>query len=154
MTTVAFAVHGIPAPQGSKRIFRGRLVEASKKLPAWREVVAYTALIHRPPQPLDGPLYVFMVFTMPRPMSTPKRHTQPDKRPDLSKLLRSTEDSLTTARVWADDARVVEYRRAAKVWAGYDKWGLNQPGVLIAVSDDPDADLAVAALGVVCPMVA
>ena len=41
--TVTFTVLGRPAPQGSKTIMRGRLVESSKYLPAWRKAVAEAA---------------------------------------------------------------------------------------------------------------
>ena len=84
--------------------------------------------------PLDGPLVVSMVFTMPKPASAPKRRTTwPDKKPDLSKLVRSTEDALTDAGLWVDDARVVEYSRLAKVFPGEDPQALASPGVRITV---------------------
>ena len=53
--------------------------------------------------------------------------------PDLSKLLRSTEDALTDAGLWADDARVVEYERLAKVYPGEDPEALPVPGVRIEI---------------------
>jgi Holliday junction resolvase RusA-like endonuclease len=75
-----------------------------------------------------------MVFTMPKPLSAPKtRRTWPMRTPDLSKLLRSTEDALTTAGIWRDDARVVEYGRAAKVFPGEDPEALEAPGVRIVL---------------------
>jgi hypothetical protein len=81
---------------------------------------------------LDGPLAVFMVFTMKRPTSARKADFAPYKTPDLSKLCRSTEDACTEAGLWADDARVSEYVRLAKVWTGYDDDALETPGVLVA----------------------
>jgi len=37
---IAFEVFGIPTPQGSKNVYRGRLVEAqSAKLKIWRQEV-------------------------------------------------------------------------------------------------------------------
>ncbi len=39
----------------------------------------------------------------------------PYRIPDLSKLLRGIEDAITEAGLWADDARVAEYVRLAKV---------------------------------------
>lgn len=84
--------------------------------------------------PLDGPVRVRMVFTMRKPAAAPKRRrTWPVKQPDLSKLARAAEDSLTTAGVWRDDALVVEYARLAKVYPGEDPEALPVPGVLIQV---------------------
>ena len=55
------------------------------------------------------------------------------RRPDLSKLARSTEDALSDAGLIADDARIVEYERLAKVFPGEDPDALEAPGVLIVV---------------------
>ena len=43
---------------------------------------------------------------------------RPASAPDLSKLLRSTEDALTQAGAWKDDARVVEYKALTKHFVG------------------------------------
>jgi crossover junction endodeoxyribonuclease RusA len=60
---------------------------------------------------------------------------QPMSAPDLSKLARATEDALTDAGVWTDDARVSEYLRLAKVWCGSDPGALPVPGVRIEVRE-------------------
>ncbi len=140
-----------PAPQGSKKGFvnprtgRVQLKEMSDYVDAWRESVrkdAYRARAGRPT--LDEPLHVAMVFTKLRPKShyrtgknshllRPDAPIQPPSAPDLSKLLRSTEDALTAAGVWRDDALVVEYRRAAKVYACEDVDALDVPGVVIRI---------------------
>lgn len=141
--TVSIIVYGSPAPQGSKRhVGRGMMVESSKAVKPWREAVKTAALDAmagdgvQPALPaLDGPLSVRMVFTVRKPASAPKtRRTWPARTPDLSKLIRATEDALTEAGVWADDARVVEYGRAAKVFPGEDREALHIPGVRIVVS--------------------
>lgn len=156
---LTIVVYGQPAPQGSKRhVGNGRMVESSKAVKPWRADVrdaaerlvrcgcgctdACGALARG--YPLDGPLVVRMVFTAARPkshyrtgrnahllaVSAPAR---PATTPDLSKLARSTEDALTTAGVWADDARVVEYERLAKVYAREDPEALDAPGVRITI---------------------
>ena len=66
-----------------------------------------------------------------------RRRTHPCRTPDLSKLARSTEDALTTAGLWRDDARVVEYTRLAKVYPGEDPESLSSPGVRIVVEPLP-----------------
>lgn len=137
MTAVGFWVVGTPAPQGSKsHVGHGVMVESSKAVKPWRQDVVAAALTVRPETPLDGPLFVHMAFTLARPKSATKARTAPSGRPDLSKLIRSTEDAVTTAGIWADDARVVEYTRAAKVWWGYDPDALPVTGALVVVTDD------------------
>jgi Holliday junction resolvase RusA-like endonuclease len=130
---LTITVHGLPAPQGSKRhVGRGVMVESSKAVKPWRQDVKYAALAATAAIPgwaaLDGPLAASMVFTFARRKghyrtgrnahllrdSAPAR---PAVYPDLSKIARSTEDALTGI-VWADDARVVEYARLAKYYAG------------------------------------
>lgn len=106
---VTFWVSGLPAPQGSKRhVGHGVMVESSKRCPQWRAVVTHAAGIERRnlPRTLDGPIRLDVEFHMPRP-KRPKA-LRPDRMPDLSKLIRSTEDAITDADLWADDARVVD----------------------------------------------
>lgn len=145
---------------GTSKAGRGILVESSDKVKPWREAVVWAARHaiqqhafrmrdlaagadtlclpgdgdHVHPLPLDGALYACMVFTLPKPKSAPKRRTTyANKKPDLSKLARSTEDALSDAGVWADDARVVEYLRLAKVFPGEDMDALDVPGCRIAI---------------------
>lgn len=137
---IEITVYGTPAPQGSKKFVgmvngHGMMVESSKKVKPWRQDVKAAAIVARNGTPtLDGPLIVRMVFTIPKPLSAPKRkRTYPDKKPDLSKLVRSTEDALTDAGLWRDDARVCEYVRVAKVYPNEDPESLDSPGVRITI---------------------
>jgi Holliday junction resolvase RusA-like endonuclease len=140
---IEIVVAGSPAPQGSKRhVGGGRMVESSKHLKPWRDAVRADALLVRNSLsaaygrwvPLDEPLIVDLVFTVPKPASAPKRRrTWPMRMPDLSKLCRSTEDALTDAGIWRDDARVVEYGRLAKVYPGEDRDALDTPGAVIRI---------------------
>jgi hypothetical protein len=150
-TGVIITAYGIPASQGSKRFVgvrggRGIMVESSKKLPSWRQAVRDAALARircrcrpdcpdlLPGFPLDRPLFAGMVFTLPKPTTAPKRRrTWPQRMPDLSKLLRATEDPLTEVGVWRDDARVVEYRHLAKTYPGEHPDALTVPGVIIRI---------------------
>ncbi|MFJ8345106.1 RusA family crossover junction endodeoxyribonuclease [Streptomyces sp. NPDC094153] len=146
---VSFTVYGLPAPQGSKRhVGNGVMIESSKKVKPWRQDVKQAALdtVQQMPgwTPLDGPLVASMVFTFARPKghyrtgrnahllrdSAPAR---PHGMPDLSKILRSTEDALKGV-VWADDARVVGYARLGKFYAETDVPDvLSMPGCVIRV---------------------
>ena len=145
MTTrpIVITVPGRPAPQGSKRAFavRGKggvptgrvaVIESSHdRVKSWRAAVidAVTGL-GDPGWPLEGPLKLGLVFALPRPKGhyrTGKNASQlrdsaprfPAGMPDLSKLLRATEDALTDAGVWRDDSQVVAYSRLEKVYAGH-----------------------------------
>ncbi len=123
-----FFVAGLPAPGGSKKAFNWRakdgrsgtsIVDAGGvKNKNWRAAVSYTAreamIATGHKEPFKGPLYLSIVFTLPRPAGHFGKHGNllhsaaawPLKRPDATKLLRSTEDALTNI-VWIDDALVV-----------------------------------------------
>ncbi|MEU8723560.1 RusA family crossover junction endodeoxyribonuclease [Streptomyces antimycoticus] len=150
---ITITVHGAPAPQGSKRhVGGGVMIESSKKVKPWRQDVKAAARevieARADWQPLDGPLAAAMVFTVRhRPAGKPTWWPtglrwsktlmwRPASTPDLSKLLRATEDALTDAGLWKDDARVVEYRRLAKYYADDATGGLDVldgPGCVIRV---------------------
>ena len=161
---ITIAVWGNPAPQGSKRhVGNGVMVESSKAVKPWRQDVVAAAKQQMAScaaiswsdtgkgyEPFDGPLRVWMVFTFRRPKShyrtgrnahllRDNAPVAPSTIPDLSKICRATEDALTTAGVWADDARVAEYARLAKVWCAdynataHDKLALDSPGCLIVI---------------------
>jgi Holliday junction resolvase RusA-like endonuclease len=72
---------------------RGRLVEANKKLPAWRKAS-------------EEPLEVLITFYLARPKTVKRKHAS--VKPDIDKLIRGTLDPLTQAGVIKDDALVVE----------------------------------------------
>jgi crossover junction endodeoxyribonuclease RusA len=138
---VEIRVYGSPAPQGSKRFLglkggKGIMVESSKAVKPWREAVKQAALeaMQSRSGAVQGALVVEMVFTVLKPKSAPKnRQTWPDRKPDLSKLIRSTEDALSDAGVWEDDARVVEYRMVSKVYPNEGPGALHIPGAVIRV---------------------
>lgn len=101
-----FEVYGVPIPQGSKNVYRGRLVEAQgAKLKIWREEVKTAAANHYTAEPLEGPIRLEVTFWMPRP-KTVKRDL-PTVPPDADKLLRGCNDALT-GTIFVDDAQVVD----------------------------------------------
>lgn len=140
--SIRIVVYGSPAPQGSKSFMglakngRAILAESSKKVRPWRQDVKLAAEQLRSElglQVLDEPLLVRMTFTLPKPLSAPKRQVVfPSKLPDLSKLVRSTEDALTDAGIWRDDARVIECT-AAKRYPGEGVDALDTPGCVIEI---------------------
>lgn len=72
------------------------------------------AIVSRPVIfPLDEPLALSLVFGLARPKA-PKFPSAPASKPDLDNLEKAVKDGLTLARVWVDDARVVESAKAKR----------------------------------------
>lgn len=116
-------VAGIPAPQGSKRhVGGGRMIEMSRAVGPWREAVrAETQRAMRQRPPITGPVYVLIVFGLPRPKSLPRSQAHPVKRPDVDKLARAVLDGLTSGGAFADDSQVIYLqaeKRFATTWTG------------------------------------
>lgn len=117
--TISFFVEGVPKPGGSKTGFWNRkanrviMAPACKGTKAWMDAVAIEAQT-KGSKPFDGPVKLSIVFVMPRPKCHFKKDgslksNAPDwhvKTPDLTKLVRSTEDALKGI-CWRDDCQVV-----------------------------------------------
>lgn len=115
---LTFRINGTAIPQGSKSLFRGRMVDANPKLKGWRATAAAAArdaVAGR--DPFDDGVYVLVDFYLPRPRTV--RRNRPTVKPDLDKLVRAIGDALTDANVWADDSLLVSLH-AAKYYAGDD----------------------------------
>ena len=103
---IAFEVFGIPTPQGSKNVYRGRLVEAqSAKLKIWRQEVKDQAALAYTEELLEGALRLDVIFFMPRPKTV--KRDRPIVPPDADKLLRGVGDALT-GTIFRDDSQLVE----------------------------------------------
>lgn len=150
---VVLEVRGLPAPQGSKKAVgtrkskrTGRMVtvmaESSKAVKPWRaavEAVATEAALKH--GTLDGPLWVHMTFTLPRPARIPKLNAgRPITRPDLSKLVRSTEDALTDSGLIADDGRITDMHVRKRYVGVVEPDVLTGPGVVIEVAELEDQE--------------
>lgn len=110
-------IDGHPAPQGSKKhVGGGRMIEMSKKLPAWRAsietTIRDTAGDDFPAFP--PPVRVTVTFYLPRPKRS--RYAGPYGPPDVDKLARALGDSLQRAGLVADDSHIAHWR-ASKAWA-------------------------------------
>ena len=124
MSTITFFVHGIPAPQGSKRhVGNGRMIESSKKVGPWRDAVieAVARGEFNDFKLLKEALAVQIMFTLPAPKTN--RRLYPTVRPDLDKLLRSTFDALTISGFWHDDSLVVSVLAAKRYAAAGEPLG-------------------------------
>jgi Holliday junction resolvase RusA-like endonuclease len=129
LTRVAFTVHGVAAPGGSKRAIRTRtgrtvVIDDCKRNPAWRSSVASAAagqMVGR--YPMLGAIELDVTFHMPRPKAHYRKDgsLKPDApewhevRPDATKLLRALEDAMSGI-VWGDDSQVVR-QSVRKVYA-------------------------------------
>ena len=61
-------VFGDPAPQGSKRVFNGRVVEAAgEKLKKWRRAIAEACEQYKTENIILGPVRLEVEFYLPRP---------------------------------------------------------------------------------------
>lgn len=129
---IQFFVPGIPRPGGSKIRTKGGVREAGKHTAAWRETVKVFAEQEYSEDLLDCPLQLEVLFIMPRPKkhfwsngdlkdNAPQYHIS---TPDITKLLRSTEDALTHS-IWRDDS-CVAYQTATKVYG-------DKPGARITI---------------------
>ena len=124
MSEIRFTAYVHPEPQGSVKGFvlkgkwgakdRAILTSTNKNLKPYRGQVTREAVVALEaagfPQPMAGkqvPVSMTMDFYFAKPPSIPKKRTEMSVRPDVSKLVRATEDSLT-GLLYADDAQVVE----------------------------------------------
>ena len=119
MSDLQFTVYGEAQPAGSKTAGVSRqgkvfVRDSAKRGQPWRRQVAQVAgAAMNGTGLLDGALELSVIFTVPRPKShygarglRPSAPEHPTKRPDVTKLLRAIEDSLTGI-VWRDDSQVV-----------------------------------------------
>jgi Holliday junction resolvase RusA-like endonuclease len=120
---LTITVRDTPRPGGSKRAFyskksgRAFVVDASKHTKTWRDSVRAAAFAVYKGKPLTDAFCVNYTFYFKHPKShygTGKNsgYLKPDSpdyhtiKPDLTKLIRSTEDALTGI-IWKDDSQVV-----------------------------------------------
>lgn len=147
MESVLIHVFGTPKPGGSKRAFivrtktgqqRAVITDACKGNKDWRSAVREAAIQAMDGRPLlDGPLTMEIEFHVLRPKGdfksgdrsrelTKKARSYPTVKPDVTKLVRSTEDALTGI-VWVDDCQIYD-QRAIKVYGP-------QPGAIITIRE-------------------
>lgn len=116
---IKITVFGRPEPQGSARAFtpkgwkRPVITSDNPKLKSFRQEVSKAALVARQEagfaDVLFGkhePVCVVFRFFFARPESVPKKRRRHVVKPDLSKLVRCVEDSLSGI-IFHDDAQIV-----------------------------------------------
>jgi Holliday junction resolvase RusA-like endonuclease len=141
-TAIQFFVHGLPIPQGSKKVIGRNVIEmADARLRSWRQDVASTAKSVMAQEGAEAgiePVDVRLMFFLPRPQGhygsgrnanrlKPSAPATPAVHPDLDKLVRSVLDALTGV-CFRDDKQVVSLT-AAKLYSDGD----SSPGLMAAV---------------------
>lgn len=124
MNQIHFTAYVTPQPQGSMKGFvlpgkwgakpRAILTSDNKKLKPFRGEVTREAMsalskagIAEPFAAKHVPVSMVMDFYFQKPPSVPKKRKGMVVKPDLSKLVRSTEDAMTGI-LYVDDAQIVE----------------------------------------------
>tara|TARA_B100002052_G_scaffold287780_1_gene303087 strand:+ start:1404 stop:1832 length:429 start_codon:yes stop_codon:yes gene_type:complete len=134
---LSFRVEGMsPAPQGSKRhVGGGRIIEASKRCKPWRYLVQQAAVQTGHPL-ITHPVEIHIKFYFARPKSHYRTNGHLKESapiyhsivPDLSKIMRSTEDAIVDAGLLIDDSRI-SAAKISKVYCMSDE----RPGALISI---------------------
>jgi crossover junction endodeoxyribonuclease RusA len=117
MNRLTVEIPGLPIPQGSKRVYGGRVVDsnADQLRPYRASVLAAVAGAMPDGWSAGGHFHVDLLFLFPRPRSHYRADGQLREsaftaakitRPDLDKLCRAVLDACTDALVWGDDAQV------------------------------------------------
>ncbi len=110
---IQIEILGDPAPQGSKRIIYGRIVEASsEKLKKWRRAIADACIEARQSQDyfFTDAVRVDAIFYLPRPRTVKQEKRQyPIVPPDVDKLARGLLDGIGQSQMmWGDDSHVIQ----------------------------------------------
>jgi Holliday junction resolvase RusA-like endonuclease len=113
-----FTAYGIPAPQGSKNVYNGRVVEASKNLKPWRKTVA-EAVFQAWHQTGDesiftDPVVIKATFLLPKPKTV--KRILPTVPPDLDKLCRALGDALSIDSPCLENDSLIVGWRSSKVY--------------------------------------
>lgn len=108
---ITLDVYGRPTPQGSKRVFNGRIVEAqSANLKKWRAAIEEACQPYANQNIHLGPIRLEVDFYLERPKTVKvKDRALPIVPPDLDKLLRGVGDGIgQSGLIWGDDSQIVE----------------------------------------------
>lgn len=114
MNRRTFFVPGMPAGEPRARA-RAMLIGGKARArvyrdtstDGWKGAVSVHAGRNCPPEPIDSPVLVELVFQMPRPKSK-RRAFWHVAKPDADNLAKSVLDTMTRCGWWVDDSRVAK----------------------------------------------
>lgn len=126
--TVTAQQKGAFAVNGKVRFFKKKKVAESEK--------TFHALFlpHRPAKPFEGPVCLIIGLIFPWRKSEKKSRMKEysrypmEVRPDLSNLIKTIEDVLTTLRFWNDDGQI----STLKICKSYG----DNPGITLNITND------------------
>lgn len=141
MAEIKLFVPGIARTSGSHDSYQGRIVHAGKHTKDWMNKISWMFMEkYGRPCISEAPFYLNVLVYLPHRKeewgkgrnagklkpSAPTKHT---RQPDLDKLVRAIQDSLTNL-VWGDDSQVIKLT-AEKHFADKD----HPPGILIYLKE-------------------
>jgi Holliday junction resolvase RusA-like endonuclease len=112
-----FFVFGDPKGQPRGRAFKNKAGQVRIYDPGtaegWKSAIAIAAKSALPAEPLTCPVRLELIFYLKRPARLCKKSSDPaptwaTSKPDIDNLEKAVLDALTTIRMWADDALVVD----------------------------------------------
>lgn len=125
--------------QSGNRIGRGRggkpIIFSSKRKKDYQFLVQAAAARYRPNRPITGPVRLDLTFVLPRPKCL-LRKCDPDgliphtRRPDRDNLVKGTQDGLSLAGFWLDDAQICD-GRTLKFYAERN----GQPRIVVSIEE-------------------
>lgn len=115
----------------SGRMFVGKFAKSS--INAWIKEFELHILKHKPTNPWDGPVSVYIEFRFPWNKSAPKKYLNREEwkttRPDLDNMEKVILDSLTRTGFIVDDS-IICYKTTSKKHS-------NNPGITIKLTQIP-----------------
>lgn len=102
---IRFFVPGVPRSTQTGSVVRaGGRSFPLKRNPAWITACQLVARAHAPAQPMTGPLWVVLMFMLPRPR---RSSAYPTVRPDIDGMCKGLLDAWNGV-LWVDDRQVVK----------------------------------------------
>lgn len=140
MSRISFTLSICPQTiQSDNRIGRSKsgkaIIYSGKAKKDYQFLVAVSAKRYRPSQPFIGPLKMDLVFILARPKALMRKCDSDDlipmsRRPDRDNLQKGTQDGLSAAGFWLDDAQIFD-GRVAKFYA--EKGG--DPRIIVTIEE-------------------
>jgi Holliday junction resolvase RusA-like endonuclease len=91
------------------------IVYRDARLQSAKDILLTKLAIRRPPVPLDGPVYLEVVWVFGTTNKQKREQIWKTTRPDTDNMLKLLKDCMTEAGYWHDDAQVV-LERTMKAW--------------------------------------